>query len=135
MKKIAILPTLLTLANAVCGFASIACASKIGLEPAAESDKYFAYSGWFIIGAMVFDALDGYVARLSKTASDFGVKGARPTHPELLDWLAAELLRTGSTKHVHRLIVGLVAPDHLDQFHPLGRVKEMHPGEPLGMNP
>jgi Protein of unknown function (DUF1549)/Protein of unknown function (DUF1553)/Planctomycete cytochrome C len=40
------------------------------------------------------------------TPSDFGRMGARPTHPELLDWLAAEL--TGSAwrlKHIHRLIV------------------------------
>ena len=42
---------------------------------------------------------------LVANASDFGVKGGKPTHPELLDWLASELLRTGSTKHVHRLIV------------------------------
>ena len=37
---------------------------------------------------------------------DFGRKGAAPTHPELLDWLAAELVENGwSMKHLHRLIV------------------------------
>jgi CDP-diacylglycerol--serine O-phosphatidyltransferase len=75
VKKIAIIPTLLTLGNAVCGFAAIASASKIGTaEAAGEADWYFALSGWLIVGAMVFDALDGYVARLSKAASDFGVQ-------------------------------------------------------------
>jgi hypothetical protein len=38
--------------------------------------------------------------------SDFGLRGSSPTHPELLDWLAGELMRSGwSTKHLHRRIV------------------------------
>jgi Protein of unknown function (DUF1553)/Protein of unknown function (DUF1549)/Planctomycete cytochrome C len=40
------------------------------------------------------------------TPSDFGHNGGRPSHPELLDWLANELVRSGwSLKHVHRLIL------------------------------
>ena len=43
---------------------------------------------------------------LVSTVFDFGHKGSRPTHPKLLDWLAAELMDNGwSMKHLHRLIV------------------------------
>ncbi len=41
------------------------------------------------------------------TPSDFGRMGSRPTHPQLLDWLAQELIQNGwSLKHIHRLILG-----------------------------
>jgi len=46
VKKIAIIPTLFTLGNAVCGFASIALASKI--DGGAASKAYFAYGAAFI---------------------------------------------------------------------------------------
>jgi hypothetical protein len=43
---------------------------------------------------------------LVATPADFGALGERPTHPELLDWLADEFMRGGwSLKRLHRLIV------------------------------
>lgn len=43
---------------------------------------------------------------LVTTPSDFGAGGVAPTHPELLDWLAQELIsHNWSLKHIHRLIL------------------------------
>ena len=43
---------------------------------------------------------------LVRTMEDFGYQGEMPSHPELLDWLALELIHRGwSIKELHRLIV------------------------------
>jgi mono/diheme cytochrome c family protein len=43
---------------------------------------------------------------LVTTPEDFGSRCDRPSHPELLDWLAVEFIESGwSIKHIHRLIV------------------------------
>ena len=54
------------------------------------------------------------------TPSDFGVKGDRPTHPALLDWLAGEFIRNGwSIKKMHRLILTSNTYQQSSQFNEL----------------
>ncbi|MBN1910677.1 MAG: CDP-diacylglycerol--serine O-phosphatidyltransferase [Pirellulales bacterium] len=80
LRTIAVLPTMFTLGNVVCGFFAIVVAANLerpGEEVfvlGAEESAHLLLSGWLIFLAMIFDALDGHVARLSKTTSDFGAQ-------------------------------------------------------------
>lgn len=115
MKKIAVVPTLLTLGNGICGFTAIALASKINpVEPPAACDFYLATAGWFIVAAMVFDLFDGYVARLSRTASKFG--GELDSLCDAVSFGVAPaflLLKIGPgwerSRALHQLLVGIAA--------------------------
>ena len=68
----AVFPTLLTLGNAACGFSAITFAAKVGPDPAGEHDLFL--SAVFIFLAMLFDMLDGSVARWAKQTSEFGAQ-------------------------------------------------------------
>ena len=59
-----VVPNLFTLANLFCGFASIIASAGGAFERAA----------WLIVLAAVFDMLDGVVARLTDSTSEFGVE-------------------------------------------------------------
>lgn len=66
----AILPALFTIGNGLAGFASIHFATKDALGDAQLWN--LAAGGWLIFAAIVFDMLDGRVARLARRTSDFG---------------------------------------------------------------
>ena len=60
----AVVPSLFTVLNMFCGFMSIIHSSR---------GEYFAAS-WFIVLAAGFDSLDGVMARITKSSSEFGVE-------------------------------------------------------------
>lgn len=65
MKKgIYILPNTLTLCGMFCGFFAILSSFK----------GHFIYSAWAILIAIIFDGLDGWVARLTNSTTKFGVE-------------------------------------------------------------
>ena len=62
---------------------------------------------------------------LVETASDFGRSGTKPSHPELLDWLATEFVREGwSIKRMHRLIVLSATYRQSSRVEPVGAARD-----------
>ena len=74
-RGISLLPAMFTLGNLMCGFASLAFSGRgIGPGDVPPYSWNFMLAGLFILLAMVFDMFDGFVARLTKSASDFGAE-------------------------------------------------------------
>src|SRR5450432_4566250 len=78
IRSVYILPSLATLGNAICGFAACYVAafddSNVGTDPLAKwlyLHKFFA-AAYLILLAMLFDALDGRLARFARHTTDFG---------------------------------------------------------------
>lgn len=136
-KVFAVLPTLLTLGNAACGFGSITFAAKVGLTERAnwESSDYLFVAGLLIFLAMVFDMLDGRAARWAKQSSQFGAEldslcdvisfGVAPAfilvkfsptfHPRLL-WVIAVLFVVCAALRLARFNVETDEEDSHDTF-------------------
>lgn len=75
MRKVAILPTLCTLGNAICGMSALIFATHISVAAAYFEAKQASFlAGSLVFLAMIFDVLDGYLARRTKAASQFGAE-------------------------------------------------------------
>ena len=116
-KTLFLLPNLITLSSIFCGFDAIRLAARGG-----EDDIYRA--AVLLIFAMIFDMLDGRVARMTKTQSAFGVQidsladvvsfgvapalmvyqWTSPHHPEaaLARFVRASGVRRGATRSLQR---------------------------------
>ncbi len=75
-KLIAVLPTLLTLGNAVCGFGAITLAARLGpTGPAGlAAENLPTTCALLVFAAMLFDMLDGSAARLTRQTSELGAQ-------------------------------------------------------------
>jgi CDP-diacylglycerol--serine O-phosphatidyltransferase len=69
VRYVAILPTLMTLGNAVCGILALFHLLK---RPGHDPDPLTA--AWLILVALIFDGLDGKVARATRSTSNFGAQ-------------------------------------------------------------
>lgn len=68
-----LIPNVFTALNVFCGFLAIVYSAKIPLNEQVI-DPAFAVVAWLIILAGIFDTLDGKIARITKSYSEFGIE-------------------------------------------------------------
>jgi hypothetical protein len=85
-----------------------------------------------LVGRVTMNRLWGYLfgTGIVETVEDFGIMGARPSHPKLLDWLAVEFMESGwNYRHMAKLMVtsatyrqsAAISPEKLERD-PLNRL-------------
>ncbi len=69
---------------------------------------------------------------IASSPNDFGILGGNPTHPELLDWLAGELVKGGwKIKRMHKMIMMSAAYRQTARFEPSNAHVTIDPGNSL----
>lgn len=94
---------------------SIESLGKLALTDAStESERRLAFANWVVrrehplTARVIVNRLwqFHFGTGIVDTPSDLGANGTAPTHPELLDWLASDLMdHQWSTKHMHRFLL------------------------------
>ncbi len=87
LKSLAVVPTMITLGNLICGFAAIHFALRamydLGNNPPVEQLKmmqslerflpsFLSLAAWSVILGMILDCFDGLIARMTRSTTDFG---------------------------------------------------------------
>lgn len=123
---------------------SLSCVSslkqELGTSQSSDGDRRKSLADWVTSPAnpltrrVIVNRLWHYHfgAGLVETPSDFGLGGGLPSHPELLDWLADELLaQRWSLKAIHRLICTSAAYRQQSVSHNAPRWEGEAPAEPF----
>jgi hypothetical protein len=124
----------------------LACQDEGAFDPGAISPGEGAAGRRAALASWLADEANPLVARvivnriwqqhfgrgLVATPSDFGVRGEPPSHPELLDWLAARLIEEGwKLKSIHRLI--LASATYRQSSRPIAELTDLdEPNDLLG---
>ena len=86
----------------------------VKMDPATSTGRRLALAKWIADGKNPLTArvavnhiwMRHFGTPLVASVANFGLAGKKPTHPDLLDWLAVEFVESGwSMKHLHRLLV------------------------------